>query len=323
MILVTGGLGFIGSKIAAALAERGQEVRILDTRRLYNGGKPSNARRYSGKSAAQSTNFAAGPPPGEVICGDILSVAACDEACRGVDVVIHSAAIHRVPDMRRQIHAIETNVHGTLNILKSAVAAGVSRFVFLSSSKVYGEPDRLPSAEDDLPRPTIPYGLSKLVGEHYCERFREETEMDTIIVRPFSVYGPGQDLETGYIGMMIQSLMDAEEPTFPGQPSYLRDFVHIDNVVEICTRIALESGKLHAIFNAGSGSSSSLENMTKLASRLLGQRITPTYIRATGGTITRSQASFARASEICDPSQVIPIEEGLKETFEWFFKGRS
>ena len=233
MILDTGGLGFIGSKIAATLAERGQEVRILDNRRPCNGGKPSNTRRYSGKSAAQSTNFAAGPSPGEAICGDILSVAACDEACRGVDVVIHSAAIHRVPEMRRQIHAIETNVHGTLNILKSAVAAGVSRFVFLSSSKVYGEPDRLPSADDDLPRPTIPYGLSKVVGEHYCERFREETEMDTIIVRPFSVYGPGQDLEAGYIGMMIQSLIDAEEPTFPGQPSYLRDFVHIDNVVEI------------------------------------------------------------------------------------------
>ena len=144
-----------------------------------------------------------------------MSVGACEGACRGVDVVIHSAGVHLAPAVSRQpIHAIETNVHGTLNLLKSAAAAGVSRFVFLSSSKVYGEPDRLPSAEDDLPRPCESYGLSKVVCEYYCKRFREEMEMDTVIVRPFSVYGPGQDLETGFVGMIIRSLMGAEGVVF-------------------------------------------------------------------------------------------------------------
>lgn len=299
-VLVTGGLGFIGGGIAKALGEGGHSVRILD---------------YGGPDSNTPPEFA----EMELVQGDISDEGVCVEACAGIDVVVHSAAVHLALSVtRKPLQSIRTNVHGTLNVLRSAAAAGASRFVFLSSSKVYGEPERLPSVEDDYPRPMEPYGLSKAVCESYCQRFQAESQLRTVVVRPFSAYGPGQNLDTGYVGMLVSAILENEEPALPGQPAYLRDFVHVDDVVQVCVRAALAEGELPAVLNAGSGHTVSLKELVDLASRLSGKRLLPTFLKPQKGTITRTQASMKRTFAAVGLRETVKLEDGLRATFEYF-----
>lgn len=309
-VLVTGGLGFLGSRIARSLVEQGQTVRILDL------ADPAEV-------ASPSTNGATTAPDVEYVRGDIADESACRRACRTMDLVVHAAAMHLATSVaRRPQRSIETNVHGTHNIVRSAAAAGARRLVLLSSAKVYGEPERLPSAEDDLPRPTDTYALSKTVSEYYCQRMQEAAGLDTVVVRPFSVYGPGQDLHTGYIGMLVKAVMDHENPVFPALPTFLRDFVYVDDAVEVCCRAALHDGPLPPVLNAGSGRSVSLRKLVEFTSALCSWRVLPTFVRPPNGTITRTQACLVRSTSTLGLGPRTQLEDGLRETL-WSFLGEA
>jgi UDP-glucose 4-epimerase len=306
-VLVTGGFGYLGSRIAAAMVEQGPAVRVLDV------ADPAERPPPSGNAAAEAL---AGI---EYVRGDVASEDTCRAACRTMDVVVHSAAIHQAGSVaRRPQRSIEVNVHGTHNVVRGAAAEGASRLVLLSSAKVYGEPERLPSAEDDLPRPTDTYGLSKTVSEYYCQRLREATGLDAVIVRPFSVYGPGQDLSTGYIGMLVKAILDQENPVFPGLPSFLRDFVYVDDAVEVCVRAALHGGPLPGVLNAGSGRSVSLRKLVDLASAICSWRVLPTFVRPARGAITRTQACMDRSRAALGLGPRRQLEDGLRLTLGAF-----
>ncbi len=295
-ILITGGSGFIGAKIARQLAASGHDVCSLDARPP----KPCQT---------------ATPEQVHSVEGNIHDPGSCHKAVLGAEMVIHSAATHLATKVSRQpLQSIQTNVHGTLNLLNAAANAKVRRFVFLSSAKVYGEPTRLPSSEVDFARPYDSYSLSKMMCEHYCDRFRQETTMETVSVRPFSVYGPDQDLETGYVGMLVRALLEDEDPAFPGQPDFLRDFVHINDVVEVLTRVVHHEGPVPPVLNAGSGRTATLTRLVEIATRLTGRRILPTFIRPHKGTITRTQASLDTVCAALGPISPIHVEQGLEET---------
>ena len=167
--------------------------------------------------------------------GDITRLEDCVAACEGADVVIHSAGIHSAGQVAENpMQMVDVNVKGTLNILQAAERAGTRRIVYLSSAKVYGEPERLPSLETDLPRPREPYALAKLAAEQYCQNFHDTCGMEAVVIRPFSVYGPGQEPNSGYVGMALEALRTNGVVSFPGRADYLRDFVHISDVARLC-----------------------------------------------------------------------------------------
>ena len=301
-ILVTGGNGYLGSRIVSSLVRAGHAVRTLDR--------------------VAVPEWEPRQPAIEATHGDITDETVCEEACRDVDVVVHCAAVHLASSVSRQpLLAIRTNVEGTLNMLRGAVKGSVSRFVFLSSAKVYGEPERLPSEEGDVLRPLEPYALSKAVCESYCERFTKEAGLQTVVLRPFSVYGPAQDLETGYVGMIIRALLDQQDPTLPGRPDYLRDFVFVDDVVGVCARSATEPRAMPPVLNVGEGRGVSLARIVDIFSDLTARRILPRYVEPSPGTIMRTEAGMAKTMETFGIRRMTRLEEGLRATLESFFGG--
>ena len=235
-ILVTGVHGFLGAGIATAAHEQGHDVVGVD---LLTQGR-------------------ALPDGVRVVQGDVARPAALRGELDGVDVVFHSAALHRSDQIAHDpVTSIEVNLRGTRLMLEMSAEAGVPRFVHLSSAKVYGEPTAFPSSEEDLINPVEPYGLAKAVSELTCAYIAARTAMRCVAVRPFSVYGPGQDLTTGYVGQLLQSRLTGRPVTFSGEPDYVRDFVHDDDVVGICLAAALTDHDF-AVVIAGSGEATSL-----------------------------------------------------------------
>lgn len=292
-ILVTGVNGFIGAAVATAAHAEGHEVVGVDL----------------------STRERMLPPGVHEVRGDIISPATWWGELGNIDVVVHSAAVHR-PDQiaERPVGSIEVNLRGTSLLLEMAAASGVQRFIYLSSAKVYGEPLAFPSSEDDLLNPVEPYGLAKAVSEQACSYFAAHSEMRCISVRPFSVYGPGQDLRTGYIGQLLEGRRTGLPVTFSGTPNYLRDFVHIDDVVSICLA-AVQADQEFTVVNAGSGAATSLDDLVSAFVSLSGDRVDVDYAPARAGTITRTLADARRQRQLLGRSP-ISLRDGLLDTLQ-------
>jgi len=295
-VLITGARGFIGANLAVKLVSAGHQVRALD--------------------------ISAGVAPGgvEMIRGDVSDPETCRSACAGVDAVVHGAAIHHIDKVsKRPERTLGVNVSGALNMLRGAAAEGVGRFVYLSTAKVYGNPESMPSRESDYPEPIEIYALSKLAGEHYCRLFQEAGTLDVAVIRPFSVYGPGQSLDTGYVGMLINALMTGEPLTIPGRPDYLRDFVHVDDVMRLCVQVITQpiTGGLQ-VLNAGSGTACTLAQLVELAGHASDRPVLAEYIEPGAATITRSLACMDVAADILGFEPRISLAEGLQQTLDWF-----
>lgn len=291
-VLITGGHGFIGGHLAAYLQAAGDRVRVMDLLR------PTGVDRHYRQ-------------------GNVTRPADCRSACRGMDVVVHGAAIHPHCVAKSPCSAIDTNVRGTLNLLHAAVQAGVRRFVFLSSAKVYGQLGARPSSETDLSRPVETYALTKTVGELYCRRFQEQHGIETVIIRPFSVYGPGQDLHNGYVGMLLAALRDGAPLVLPGGPKYRRDFVYVADVVRLCALAVNAPMPRSATFNAASGESWTLSDLVALGESLADTDLAASFVKPAADTIRETHGAMDHAAMLLGYRPEYDLLRGLAQTVTW------
>jgi UDP-glucose 4-epimerase len=307
--LVTGAAGFIGRSIAAALLERGDEVRGIDS--LITG-KRTNLIGLEGM---------------EFIEGDLANPAACARACAGVEVVFHEAALASVP--RSVADPVATNlncVDATLNLLVAARAAGVRRVIYAGSSSAYGDAPTLPKHEAMLPNPISPYAAAKLAGEHYLLAFTRVYGLQTVVLRYFNVFGPYQDPASHYSGVLAifcRKMLANEQPTIYGDGEQSRDFTYIENVVHANLLAAAApaekvSGRM---MNVATGNRITLNETFTLLSELTGYRGQPAYAEPRAGDIRDSLADIRLAGELLGYAPRVDFREGLRRTVEWYGTG--
>ncbi len=304
--LVTGVAGFIGRSIAAALLRRGETVRGIDS---FITGKRENLVGLEGM---------------EFLGGDLADPAVCAQACEGVEIVFHEAALASVP--RSVADPVGTNVNcvdATLNLLVAAKAAGVRRVMYAASSSVYGESPTLPKREDMLPSPISPYAVAKLAGEHYMRAFTRVYGLETVSLRYFNVFGPYQDPTSHYSGVLAifcRKMLAGEAPTIYGDGEQSRDFTYIDNVVH-ANLLAAEapaekvSGQM---VNAATGKRITLNETFGILKELTGFSGSPIYGPPRAGDIRDSLADISMAREVLGYEPQVDFGEGLRQTVEWY-----
>jgi nucleoside-diphosphate-sugar epimerase len=303
--LVTGGGGFIGSHLVRRLLRDGFEVRVLD-------------------------NFATGRRENlldvwddvELVEGDIQSYERVHTAVRGCHVVAHLAALPSVPrSVQDPLTSNATNVTGTLNVLLAARDAGIGRLVYASSSSVYGANPDMPKREEQPTLPISPYAVAKLAGESYCRAFNEVFGLETVSLRFFNVFGPGQDPLSQYAAVIprfITSLLDGRPPTIFGDGEQSRDFTYVDNVLDGIVLALGTPGNRGQAFNLATGHGVTLNELHRLLAEIIGSDVEPVYEEARPGEVRHSEADIARAREALGFEPAVSTQEGLARTVEYF-----
>jgi nucleoside-diphosphate-sugar epimerase len=307
LYLVTGIAGFIGSSIARELVSRGESVRGLDN---FITGKRENLADLRERIDFREL--------------DLLDLPGVLAACRGVDYVLHQAAIPSVP--RSVANPIETNranVDGTLNLLVAARDARVKRVVYASSSSLYGDTPTLPKREDMMPNPISPYAVSKLTGEYYMTSFYRVYGLGTVSLRYFNVFGPYQDptsMYSGVLAIFISKMLAGEQPMINGDGEQSRDFTFIENVVNgnLLACHAPTDAVAGRVFNVACNLRVTLNETYSLLQDLTGYRGAAKYGPERAGDIKHSLADIALAKKHLGYSPTIDFEEGLKRTVAWY-----
>lgn len=303
--LITGGAGFIGSNIARYLIEKGESVRIIDN---YFSGKKENIEDIKDKM--------------DVIEGDIRDYESCKKAVADMDYVLHHAAIPSVPrSVDKPMQSNEANVTGTLNLLDTSRYAKIKRFVFASSSSVYGDVD-IPSKREDLvPRPLSPYAASKISGEYYCKVFYNCYGLETISLRYFNVFGPFQDPTSQYsavIPKFITAVLRDEQPTIYGDGKQSRDFTFIENNIIANVLAATSEKGIGEVFNIACGDSFNLLQLLDTINSILGKSISPKFDPPRKGDVRHSLADISKAEQILGYKATVDFKEGLRRTVGWY-----
>ena len=243
--LITGGAGFIGSHLAAALVARGDRVRILDD--LSTGRRENLAELEVGAIGSGA--------PVELLQADVADREAVERGCRGAQGVFHEAAQVSVPrSIEDPEQSFAVNVDGTLRVLEGARAAGVRRVVFAASSAAYGDSETLPKHEEMLPRPLSPYAAGKVAGEHLMQVWARVYGLQTVCLRYFNVFGPRQlddSPYTGVIAIFARALLEGRRARIYGDGEQSRDFTYIDNVVQANLRAMDAEGASGLVLNVG------------------------------------------------------------------------
>ena len=308
--LVTGGAGFIGSHIAAALAASGARVRVLDD---LSTGHAENLEEIGGRV--------------EFVRASLLDSDALTRALEGVELVFHEAAIPSVP--RSVENPLETHracAEATFALLVAAREAGVRRVVYAASSSAYGDQPTLPKVEDMTPQPLSPYAAAKLVGEYYCQVWSRTYGFETVSLRYFNVFGPRQDPGSQYSGVIsrfIDSLMTGKTPVIYGDGEQSRDFTYISNVVEANLRAAETTRGIGEVINVATGERATLNHLLDVLKELTGKTdVEPEYREQRVGDVRHSLADITRARELLGYEPTIGLEEGLRKTIEWWSQSR-
>jgi nucleoside-diphosphate-sugar epimerase len=303
--LVTGGAGFIGSHLARALIDRGEAVRIADD---LSTGKAENLALLEGRA--------------EVLTGDLADVAFAREATRGVDLVLHQAAIPSVPrSVADPLTSHRANLDATLAVLVGAHEAGVRRVVYAASSSAYGDTPELPKREDMATNPLSPYALQKLVGEQYLQMFTRLYGLDTVSIRYFNVFGPRQDPSSPYSGVIalfVTRLLAGLPPIIIGDGEQTRDFTYVDNIVDGVLRAATATGVAGRVINVATGRQISINQLAQTLQELVGSDLTPIHTEARPGDVRDSLADIALARQLLGYEPLVSFEEGLRRTLEWY-----
>lgn len=307
--LVTGAAGFIGRSIAAALLDRGEKVRGVDN---LSTGKRENL---------------AGLEAMEFLEGDLADPKVCAQACEGVQIIFHEAALPSVP--RSVQDPVATNVaciDATLNLLVAAREAKVKRVIYAASSAAYGESPTLPKHEGMLPAPITPYAVAKLAGEHYLACFTRVYGLETVSLRYFNVFGPYQDPTSHYSGVLAifcRKMLAGEQPTIYGDGEQSRDFTYIDNVVagNLLAAEAPAEKVAGQMMNLATGQKITLNQTFAILKDLTGYKGEPAYAEARAGDIKESLADIRRAQSALGYAPTVDFREGLRRTVEWYRTG--
>ena len=303
--LVTGGAGFVGSYLVRFLLDRDERVRVLDN---FATGKRENLTEVQDRI--------------ELVEGDLNDAAAATAAVQGVDFVFHEAAIPSVPrSVENPMESHEANTTGTLNLLRAASDAGVKRLVYASSSSVYGANPTLPKVETMRTEPMSPYAVAKLAAEHYCTVFHHLYGLETVSLRYFNVFGPRQDPNSPYSGVVsrfIDAIVSETPPTIDGEGEQTRDFTYVENVARANFAACHESGAAGGVYNIGCQTRISVNELWSIMAEISGSSLRPTHGPARSGDVPHSLAdiSAARADLGFDPE--IDVREGLKRTLAFY-----
>ena len=308
--LVTGAAGFIGSNLVEKLLSLDQEVVGLDN---FSTGKRENVHEQI-----------------RLVEGDIRSLETCREACRGVDRVLHQAALGSVPrSIDRPLATHDANVNGFLNMMIATRDAGIARFVFASSSAVFGDDLSLPKVEERVGRALSPYGLSKHINELYAGVFGRCYGLRWIGLRYFNVFGPRQDADGPYASVIpawIGALLRGETAYINGDGTAARDFCHVDNVVQMNLRAAMtdDESALDQAYNVAHGEMTSLTELFDIIRALLGRRqphlqgVRPVHREPRRGDILLSRADIRQAQRLLGYEPTVRIMDGLESTMDWY-----
>ena len=310
--LVTGGAGFIGSNIVGYLIQhRAKKVRVLDN--LCEG-------------RLQNINAFIGLPNFEFIEGDITNAAACAAACEGIDYVTHQAALGSVPrSIDTPLLTNAANVTGFLNMLTAAKDAKVKRFVFASSSSVYGDSPRLPKIEEHIGRPLSPYAASKFVNEVYAGVYALNYGMEIIGLRYFNIFGPNQKPDGPYaavIPLFMDALLKGQSPFVNGDGEQSRDFTYVDNAVQANIRAMFSQtkGATGQVYNVACGERFTINQLFYAIRDLVGGNVEPTYRESRNGDVRDSLADISKAKAYLGYEPQMTMQEGMQPTLEWFRK---
>ncbi len=300
--LVTGGAGFIGSHISAALVTRGHTVRVADN---FVTGYKQNIR--SGV---------------EFLEGDCADPSFAKKIVSGMDYVVHQAAIPSVPrSVEKPLESHRANVDGMLQMLLASRDAGVKRLVFAGSSSVYGDTEVLPKTETMPTNPMTPYALQKLMGEMYGQMFTKLYGFETVTTRYFNVFGPRQDPTSPYSGVIslfIKALVDGTRPVIYGDGGQTRDFTYVANVVDGVIRAAETPGVGGEVFNVATSSRISLNELLATLKKIFNSNVEPIFKDARAGDVRDSQADISKAAKRLGYQPTVGFEVGLRETVKWF-----
>lgn len=309
-VLVTGGAGFIGSHIAAALASNGARVRVLDDL--------STGHRENIDEIGDDVDFIEGSVADRELLAKVLE---------GVEVVFHEAAIPSVPrsvEEPQQTHI--ASVDGTFSLLLAARDKKVRRVVYAASSSAYGDQPTLPKTEEMRPDPLSPYAVAKLVGEYYCQVFTRVYGLETVSLRYFNVFGPRQDPGSQYSGVVslfISALLSGKTPVIYGDGEQSRDFTYIDNVVAANLSAALSEGASGKVINVANGERITLNQLLSELKELTGkQDVSAEYLEPRLGDVRHSLADVALAREFLGYECKVGLREGLQRTIEWWKTSR-
>jgi UDP-N-acetylglucosamine/UDP-N-acetylgalactosamine 4-epimerase len=310
--LVTGGAGFIGSHIAEYLLQNGAgKVRVLDN--LANG-------------FASNLAILQQYPGFEFIEGDIRHLETCQKACAGVQYISHQAALGSVPrSIKEPYNTNDVNVGGFVNMLKAAVDNGVQRFVYASSSSVYGDEPNLPKKEERVGNCLSPYAVSKKANELYAAVFAQTYGLELMGFRYFNIFGPRQDPDGPYaavIPLFVKGIINRTPVYINGDGEQTRDFTFVENAVQVNVKGMLtdNSEACNKVYNVAVGEKFSVNELYRAVQQYLGSDFEPTYREERAGDVRHSLADIGLAKELLGYQPTRRFDEGLRETIAYFSK---
>lgn len=308
--LVTGGAGFIGSNIVEYLLKYGaKKVRVLDNLAT---GRIENVDLFKANTAY------------EFIKGDIRDIETCRKACEGIDYVTHQAALGSVPrSIKEPQNTNDVNVGGFVNMITAAKDAGVKKFVYASSSSVYGDEKSLPKVEEKIGKQLSPYAVSKYANELYADVFYKTYGLQVTGLRYFNIFGPRQDPNGQYaavIPLFVSKIMSRTEVFIDGDGEQTRDFTFVDNAVQANVRAMLTNNAEAAgkVFNIAVGENFSINQLYNNIAKLLGSDHQPTYRDTRPGDIRNSLADISKAETLLSYKPQFNFDKGLALTVEYF-----
>jgi UDP-glucose 4-epimerase len=305
--IVTGGAGFIGSSLVRALLAQGHRVSVIDN---LSSGSLDNLEEV----ADQITVY-------EYDISDYDRIA---PVIAGADRIFHLAAVASVPkSIQEPVITHNTNVNGTFNVLRASAEGKVGRVLFAASSAAYGDSIEMPKTESMLPRPKSPYATQKLLGEYYMTNFSECFGLETVSLRFFNVFGPRQDPTSAYSGVLsifMACLLEHRLPTIFGDGGQSRDFIYVDDIVNLLLKassapVGLVSGK---VYNAGNGGRYTLNQVWELLQKIEGVTLPAEYGPARIGDVRDSQADISAAIQDLGYRSQFSLEDGLRRTLAWY-----